>query len=212
MIVLSPGAAMIVVFPMFALLSFALPSLAVLSSVARAGGSGSVKRVRILGISGSLQAASANLSLLQTAQELVPEGVELLLFDGIRDLPLFNPDLEAAGVPPSVETWRRAIADSDALLIASPEYGYSLPGALKNAIDWVIGSGELERKLIAVTASTTSPERGVRGLQALLVTLAAVKARIIGGTPIARSPSASQELKSLLDNLIAAHNAGTPDD
>ena len=69
--------------------------------------------------------------------------MEVVVFDGLRDLPLFNPDLEAVEPLPAVESWRSAIAESDALLIASPEYGFSLPGALKNGIDWVIGSGEL---------------------------------------------------------------------
>lgn len=160
--------------------------------------------MKILGICGSLQAKSANLSLLQTATTLVPPGVELVLYDGIRDLPLFNPDLETDGAPPPVTALRRAIAESDALLIASPEYGHSLPGALKNAIDWLIGSGELECKVIAVTASTPSADRGRRGLEALKGTLGAVKARIVGGEPIARGPSADEELAALLRALVAA--------
>lgn len=63
----------------------------------------------------------------------------MILFDGLRHLPHFNPDTEE---PPAVRDWRKALAGSDAVLIASPEYGHSLPGALKNGIDWVIGSGE----------------------------------------------------------------------
>jgi len=77
-----------------------------------------------------LQAKSGNLALLQRAVELAPAGVAIQLFDGIRDLPHFNPDLEVEGPLPAVELWRRAIADSDALLIACPEFGHSLPGVL----------------------------------------------------------------------------------
>ncbi|KYF84038.1 hypothetical protein BE17_29345 [Sorangium cellulosum] len=139
---------------------------------------------------------------------MAPEGVELVVYDGIRELPLFNPDIEASGAPPAVREWRRAIAVSDALLIASPEYGHSLPGALKNAIDWVIGSGELERKIVGVTAATVSPERGRLGLQALRGTLAAVSARVVGGEPIARGPSFERELAALLGALIDAARAG----
>lgn len=139
---------------------------------------------------------------------MVPEGVELVLYDGIRELPLFNPDIETSGAPPAVGEWRRAIAASDALLIASPEYGHSLPGALKNAIDWVIGSGELERKVVGVTAATVSPERGRLGLQALRGALGAVSARIVGGEPIARGPSFERELAALLGALIDAARAG----
>ena len=79
-------------------------------------------------------------------QALAPAGVEIVLFDGVRDLPLFNPDLESDGELDVVRAWRQALAGSDAVLIASPEYGFSLPGALKNAIDWVIGSGDSSRR------------------------------------------------------------------
>ncbi|WP_438010745.1 NADPH-dependent FMN reductase [Sorangium sp. So ce321] len=164
--------------------------------------------MRILGICGSLQARSSNLMLLHTARAMAPEGVELVLYDGIRELPFFNPDIEASGAPPAVGEWRRAIAASDALLIASPEYGHSLPGALKNAIDWVIGTGELERKVVGVTAATVSPERGRLGLQALRGTLGAVSARVVGGEPIARGPSFERELAALLGALIDAARAG----
>jgi NAD(P)H-dependent FMN reductase len=124
--------------------------------------------MQILGICGSLQARSNNLALLRVAAAAVPVGVELSIFDGVRELPLFNPDLEAAAVPESVTQWRNALATSDALLIACPEYGFSLPGALKNAIDWVIGSGELETKVVGITAAVPSrprvawPERAPR--------------------------------------------------
>ncbi|MGK3971355.1 NADPH-dependent FMN reductase [Sorangium sp. So ce118] len=165
--------------------------------------------MRILGICGSLQARSSNLTLLRTARAMAPEGVELVLYDGIRELPLFNPDIETSGAPPAVGEWRRAIAASDALLIASPEYGHSLPGALKNAIDWVIGTGELERKVVGVTAATVSPERGRLGLQALRGTLGAVSARVVGGEPIARGPSFERELAALLGALIDAARAGS---
>ncbi|HEV8244265.1 MAG TPA: NADPH-dependent FMN reductase, partial [Polyangiaceae bacterium] len=116
--------------------------------------------VRILAISGSLQERSANLELLRIAAASAPPGVEVVLFDGLRHLPHFNPDLEAPEAPPAVQEWRRALSQSDALLIASPEYGHSLPGALKNGIDWLIGSGELEQKLVAITAAVPALERG----------------------------------------------------
>jgi chromate reductase, NAD(P)H dehydrogenase (quinone) len=161
------------------------------------------KGVKILAVSGSLQAGSSNVALLQTAVRLAPAGVEVVIFDGLRELPHFNPDLEAEGPVPAVEAWRQAIASSDALLVACPEYGFSLPGVLKNGIDWAIGSGELERKAIAITASVTHPERGRRGLGALRDTLNAVSAQIVGGEPIARGPDLEQALKMLLDELAA---------
>lgn len=166
--------------------------------------------MRILAVSGSLQARSSNLSLLQAAPRLAPPGVEITLFDGVRHLPHFDPDLEHGDPPPPVALWRAAIAQSDALLIASPEYGHSLPGSLKNAIDWLIGSGELESKVVGITACTPAPERGRRGLHALSVTLAAVNARIVGGDPIVRGPSLDADLAHLL-RAIATAVSTSPD-
>ena len=112
--------------------------------------------MRILGICGSLQRKSGNLTLLNIAAASTPPDVEVVLFDGLLELPHFNPDIEASGTPESVMRWRRALSESDAVLIATPEYGFSLPGVLKNGIDWVIGSGELEGKVVAITAAERS--------------------------------------------------------
>lgn len=166
--------------------------------------------VRILAVCGSLKAGSGNLALLKTAAALMPPGVEVVFFSGLGDLPHFNPDLEASGVPESVARWRRALCDSDAVLIASPEYGFSLPGALKNAIDWVIGSGELERKVVAITAATTASERGRRGLQALRETLSAVRATIVGGEPIAAGADQESQVAALAQALVDAADRSTP--
>lgn len=166
--------------------------------------------MRILAVNGSLQARSSNLTLLETARAVAPHGVEVVLFDGLRELPHFNLDLEASGTLPVVDHWRRAIEQSDALLIASPEYGFSLPGVIKNAIEWAIGTGELEGKLIAVTASVTHPERGRRGLSALCDALSAVSARIIGGEPIVRGPAFEQDVAALLHALVAARAPEAP--
>jgi len=158
--------------------------------------------VRILAVCGSLQANSKNLALLNAAAASVPPGVQLVLFDGLRDLPHFNPDIEASEMPESVRRWRQALADADAVLVASPEYGFSLPGALKNGIDWVIGSGELEGKVVAITAAVPAPERGRRGLQALRDTLSAVRARLVGGEPIPLGPGFEPEVAALVRTLI----------
>ena len=160
--------------------------------------------MRILAICGSLQRRSANLGLLETAVAVAPAAVSVVIFDGLRDLPLFNPDLEVDGVPDAVTRWRKALADSDALLIATPEYGFSLPGALKNGIDWVIGSGELEQKVVAITAAVPGVDRGRRGLQALHDTLSAVRATIVGGEPIVKGRDLEARVTELLQALIDA--------
>lgn len=163
--------------------------------------------MRVLAVCGSLQAKSSNLALLERAKELAPSGVTIAIFDGLRDLPLFNPDYEAEPERDVVTKWRRAIAESDALLVACPEYGYSLPGALKNAIDWVIGTGELERKVVAITAATNHAERGRGGLAALTQTLTAVKATIVGGAPTVRGSDFDRDLAKLVADLADAVRA-----
>ena len=92
----------------------------------------------LIGISGSLRAASYNTKLLKAAQQLLPEGLTLDIIS-IADIPLFNEDLEppaAPDYPLPVKTFREAIAKADGMLIVSPEYNYSIPGVLKNAVDW----------------------------------------------------------------------------
>jgi chromate reductase len=91
--------------------------------------------VHILGFSGSLRKGSYNTSLLRVAAQLAPPEVTLETFD-LAPIPLYNGDVESAGFPEPVVRFKQRIASSDALLIATPEYNYSIPGVLKNAIDW----------------------------------------------------------------------------
>ncbi len=91
--------------------------------------------LRVLGISGSLRTASFNSGLLRAAQDIAPERMEITIFD-IKDLPFYNGDVEAQGDPASVVALKSAIRDADAVLFATPEYNWSISGALKNEIDW----------------------------------------------------------------------------
>jgi chromate reductase, NAD(P)H dehydrogenase (quinone) len=91
--------------------------------------------IRILGISGSLRKGSFNSALLRANVELAPPGMQIDVAD-ISAFPLYNEDVRAAGLPPPVEKLRSQIAQADALLFVTPEYNYSVPGVLKNAIDW----------------------------------------------------------------------------
>jgi len=93
------------------------------------------KSFQILGISGSLRKHSLNTAILRAARGLVPDGATLETFD-LAPIPMYNDDVREQGLPPSVAALRTAIAGADALLIVSPEYNYSVPGPLKNAIDW----------------------------------------------------------------------------
>lgn len=91
--------------------------------------------MKILGISGSLRKASYNSSLLRAAVSLAPDGVDIITAD-ISEIPLYNEDVRALGFPPVVEAFREQIRAADGLLFVTPEYNYSMPGVLKNAIDW----------------------------------------------------------------------------
>lgn len=92
--------------------------------------------LNILGIAGSLRRASFNRALLRAAQELAPQGMEIEIFDRVGELPLYNPDVEAMGAPEPVAALKLAISRAHGLLIATPEYNYSIPAPLKNALDW----------------------------------------------------------------------------
>ncbi len=112
--------------------------------------------LKVLGIAGSLRKGSYNRALLRAAVELAPEGmtIEIAEIDGI---PPFNEDLEKQGMPPAVAELRRRAAEAGALLIATPEYNHSVPGVLKNAIDWLSrGSDQpLDGKPAAIMGAST---------------------------------------------------------
>jgi chromate reductase len=93
--------------------------------------------MQVLAISGSLRAGSFNTAALRAAARLAPAGMTVTLYEGLRDIPPYDDDVRAgAGYPPAVAALRGAIKAADALLIATPEYNYSISGVLKNAIDW----------------------------------------------------------------------------
>ena len=119
---------------------------------------------KILALSGGLRAASTNTALLRAARQLAPAGVEIEIYDGVRDLPYFDQDLEG-DVPATVAELRGKIAEADGVLIASPEYNYSIPGALKNALDWAsrpYGQSVLTGKPIALMGASGSAFGTVR--------------------------------------------------
>lgn len=102
-----------------------------------------MNNIHILGFAGSLRHNSYNKALLKVAQELLPENSTLEILD-LAALPFFNADVEAAGLPDAVEQFHARLQAADALLIASPEYNYSITGALKNAIDWASRRGHAQ--------------------------------------------------------------------
>jgi chromate reductase len=115
--------------------------------------------MRILGISGSLRRDSHNTALLRAAAELLPPGVELELFDGLREIPPYDADVDTPELQgPAVEALKDAIERADAVLISTPEYNHSIPGVLKNALDWAsrpVAETVLRGKPAAVVGAST---------------------------------------------------------
>ena len=114
--------------------------------------------MRILGISGSLRRGSHNRALLRAAAATLPPGATLDVWDGLGSIPAFDEDLEAEATPAAVETFKHAVREADAVLVATPEYNSSMPGALKNALDWAsrpYATNVFRDKPVAVVGSST---------------------------------------------------------
>ena len=120
--------------------------------------------VRVLVLVGSLRAASVNRQLAEVARESAPLGVSLQPFDRLGELPFYNEDIDGDRTPEAVQALRLAAAESDAALVVTPEYNGSIPGVLKNAIDWLsrpFGSGALTGKPLAVIGTSVGQYGGV---------------------------------------------------
>jgi chromate reductase, NAD(P)H dehydrogenase (quinone) len=138
--------------------------------------------MRILAVSGSLRAGSFNTGLLRAALEAAPEGVELELWEGIGELPLYDEDLET-DVPESVRRLREDWAAADAIVFATPEYNGSVPGGLKNAIDWASRpklEAVLRNKPVAVVGASTGQFGALWAQQDLKRILGIAGARVVG--------------------------------
>ena len=136
---------------------------------------GRLNPLTVLALSGSLRRASLNTEMLTMATRCAPPGMSVTIFAGMGDLPLFNPDLESRE-PSQVARLRTDIADADALLIASPEYAHGVSGVMKTALDWMVASGVLMNKPIALW--NASP-RASHAIAALRETLAVMAARLV---------------------------------
>jgi chromate reductase, NAD(P)H dehydrogenase (quinone) len=137
--------------------------------------------VRLLAISGSLRADSSNKALLEAARMLAPQGMEIILYASVGDLPHYNPDMEHA-LPPAAKDFRAQVRAADGLLISSPEYAHGVPGSLKNALDWLVGGDEFIAKPVALF--NASP-RATHAQASLAETLQTMSGRILTEASIA---------------------------
>lgn len=169
--------------------------------------------MRVLGVSGSLRRDSHNTALLRAAAEGLPPGARLTVFAGLRDLPHFDEDLEAAPGA-AVAAWRAAVRDADALLLATPEYNGSIPGALKNAVDWAsrpVADPVLRGKPAAVVGASTGSFGAVWAQADLRKVLARAGARVLdvelavpgAGDGELLAPEGRRAYAALLEALLA---------
>ncbi len=159
--------------------------------------------MHIIGLPGSLREGSFNTRLLHAAAHVLPEGASYQVFDGIGRLPLFNEDLEGDHLHPAVAEFNAAITDADAVLIATPEYNGSMPGALKNALDWASrphGAAPLEGKPVAVVGASPSRYGAVRAQADVRKVAASIGAQVVDrGLPVAAAFQAFDEHDRLVD-------------
>lgn len=138
--------------------------------------------MRVLGISGSLRRDSFNGALLRAAAERLPGAAELVEYDSLSEVPPYDEDVEGAGAPAAVEALREAVRRADAILIATPEYNSSIPGQLKNALDWASRpafASPLKGKPVLVMTSSPAFTGGVRAQAQLRDTLGGTLSRVI---------------------------------
>ena len=161
----------------------------------------------ILGISGSLRAGSHNTALLRAAGELLPAGVELELFQELEAVPPYNQDRDHDAPPAAAARLREAIAAADVVLFATPEYNGSIPGVLKNAIDWAsrpAREGALWGKTAGVIGASTGAYGALWAQAELRKALGVAGARVLGSDlPVARAHEAFDDAGRLLDAAVA---------
>jgi chromate reductase, NAD(P)H dehydrogenase (quinone) len=178
-----------------------------------AAGPGDARALHLLTVSGSLRAVSSNGAVLDAIAMLAPSHVRVMRFDGLADLPAFNPDLDGEGATPSpaVSRWRAAVAAADALVICSPEYAHGVPGSLKNALDWLVSGPDVPGLPVAVVNATTRAHiahasliETLRTMSAAVVEAASVRLPLGPGQRTAEAILADPVASTLLTDALAA--------
>ncbi len=166
--------------------------------------------IKLLAISGSLRCASINTALLGAISEaVIPYDVQVILYRGLGDLPFFNPDIEDRE-PSSVLEFRSALSASDGIIISSPEYAHGITGVLKNALDWVVGSGEFVGKPVAILNAAPRSSYAFKALNEVLHTIdakiiagASVEIPVLGRHLDSREMLEDLEISSLIGQVIS---------
>ena len=172
----------------------------------------------MLAISGSTRAGSSNTALCRTAARCAPAGVEVVVFEGLAALPHFDPDDDHDPLPPAVADLRAAIEMADAVLICTPEYAGTLPGVMKNLLEWTVGATVMTGKATAWVNVSPDPRRGAGALATLATVLGYVQAAVVDGAclhvPLTREgigadglitdPATRAAITAVLTTLLAA--------
>jgi chromate reductase, NAD(P)H dehydrogenase (quinone) len=172
--------------------------------------------VKILAISGSAREVSTNTALLRVMKSLAPDGVELSVFHRLDALPVFSPDSEDEATPMAVCEFMETVSDVDGIIISSPEYVRSIPGGLKNAIDWMVSRFEVIGKPIALVHASHRGEDMLASLRLVLSTISDnfledifLRIPLIGKSPeeieeFVRVPEYESQISTFLSNYVAA--------
>jgi len=179
--------------------------------------------MRVLGISGSLRQDSYNTQLLRVAGQMVEtHGAQFELYDALKQVPPYDEDDDRQAAPPAAAHLRAAVADADAVLFSTPEYNHSIPGQLKNAVDWLsrpVAKGALAGKPVAVIGASTGMFGAVWAQAELRKVLGAAAARVVEGeVPVGHAhtrfaegnledPNLAEQVQAVVDDLIQAATA-----
>jgi chromate reductase, NAD(P)H dehydrogenase (quinone) len=168
--------------------------------------------MRVLAISGSLRSDSNSTALLRALREEAPAGVDVILWDGLKAIPPYDEDDDGPAAPATVTAFRELVREMDAVLIATPEYNSSIPGALKNALDWAsrpLATNAFRNKPVAAISSSAGAFGGVWAAAELRKVLGAMGARVtdvevsVGHASTDVADDVRQSLREGLDVLLA---------
>ncbi|OXM83660.1 NADPH-dependent FMN reductase [Paenibacillus rigui] len=159
-----------------------------------------MNKKKILAVSGSLRQQSSNTAILQAAARIGYDRFEFTMYNGMGTLPHFNPemDLEGDAEPAPVKELRSLLRAADGVLICTPEYANGVPGSLKNALDWIVSSGEFYDKPTAAISASPNPLGGDKAHASLLLTLKMLTAKIAEGATL-MIPMVSKKLNAAGD-------------
>ena len=129
------------------------------------------QKKKVIALSGSVRKDSSNLHIIKAIANLAAESLDIEMYDKLEELPYFNPDRDKDRVPEAVEAFRNKLIEADGVLICTPEYVFSLPGVLKNAIEWLVSTTILSEKPVALITASGLGEKAHQSLRLIIKTL-----------------------------------------